>query len=51
MNCYGSDSYEVLSCLQKKSTEEILSALESHLARGNITNIFAPVADSFLRSR
>ena len=25
-----------------------MSALESHLANGNITNIFAPVADTFL---
>ena len=41
VNCYVSNSYEVLRCLQRKSTEDILSALESHLANGNLTNIFA----------
>ena len=50
VDCYGSNSYEVLRCLQRKSTEDILSALESHLANGNITNIFAPVADTFLNT-
>ena len=47
VNCYPP---EVRQCLQKKSTQEILSALEDHLANGNITNIFAPVADTFLDS-
>ena len=50
VNCYGSSSYEVLQCLQKKSTNDIVSALERHLANGNITNIFAPVADKFLNT-
>ena len=50
VNCYGSSSYEVLQCLQKKSTNDIVSALERHLANGNITNIFAPVADNFLNT-
>ena len=48
INCYGPNSLSVLSCLQSKRPQEIISALEEHLARGNVSNIFAPVVDTFL---
>ena len=50
VNCYGPNSRAVLRCLQAKNAREIVSAVESHLASGNISNIFAPVADSFLNT-
>ena len=50
VDCYGSSSAAVLSCLQSKSVRQVVSALEDHLATGNISHVFAPVQDNFLRS-
>ena len=48
VDCYGQNSRAVLSCLQTKTVRQVLTALEDHLAAGNITHIFAPVRDNFL---
>ena len=48
VDCYGQNSRAVLACLQTKTVRQIVTALEDHLAAGNITHIFAPVLDNFL---
>ena len=49
-DCVRSSSPAVLACLQGKTVRELLGALEQHLASGNLSDIFAPVADTFLRA-
>ena len=49
VDCYGTSSAAVLSCLQTKSVRQVVSAMEDHLATGNISHVFAPVQDTFLR--
>ena len=49
LNCLGQDSQSALKCLQSKSTKQIMSAFEQHISDGNISSIFGPVDDSFLR--
>ena len=48
-DCVRSSSVSVLACLQALSVRQLLGSLEQHLATGNLTDIFAPVADVFLR--
>ena len=49
-DCVRSSSSAVLACLQAQSVRQLLGALEQHLSTGNLTDIFAPVADTFLRA-
>ena len=39
----------MLACLQGKTVRQLLGALEQHLATGNLSDIFSPVSDIFLR--
>ena len=50
-DCVRSSSSSVLACLQALSVRQLLGSLEQHLATGNLTDIFAPVADVFLRAQ
>ena len=48
-DCVRSSSSGVLACLQGKTVRQLLGALEQHLATGNLSDIFSPVSDVFLR--
>ena len=50
VNCNGPNSRVVLSCLESKNIREIIAGVENHLSNGNMSNIFAPVIDTFLDS-